>query len=129
MVDFNNDATIGTPRTEILSVLILQRRNDVIEAIESFKKAVYQNSDGHLWLVRSRLLSLFLEVRSALRNSMPADKFVVLENGVLSENFSDLGTAFFTIDEWLYDKKITKIDTRKDVDVDDIEEVNRSHGM
>lgn len=129
MVDFNNEATIGTPRSDIISVLILQRRNDVIDAIESYKKAEYQGAEGPAWVVRSRMLTLFLEVRSALKNSKKPEDFKKLEANVLSADMDRLGEALYAIDEWLYQKNITKFDTRKDVDIDDIEAVNKSHGL
>lgn len=129
MVDFNNEATIGTPRHDILSVLILQRRNDVIEAIESFKKIEYQGGEGNAGPVRARLLSLFLEVRAAMKNSLKADDFAKLERSIGSTDMSDVSKALTTIDEWLYAKNITRIDNRAKVDTDDIEAVNKSHGL
>jgi hypothetical protein len=130
MVDFNNDATIGTPRGDILSVLILQRRNDVIEAIEAYKKIGYQGSDGApLYLVRARLSSLYLEIRAALKNSMSEKDFKSLSVKVASDDIGEMGSAFELMDDWLYSKNIIKIDTRKAIDTDDIEAVNDGNNL
>lgn len=127
MVDFNNERTIGTPRSDILTVLLLQRRNDVIDAIEAYKKVEYLGSQSEANVLRARLLSLFMEIQAALLNDLGEEEFGKLQEKVLSPKLEDSSEAFQTMDRWLYRKNITKIDTRKHYDTGDVEEENEAH--
>lgn len=124
MVDFNNESTVGTPRSDILAVLILQRRNDAINSIEHFNKLVGQGADPPIAHLRAAILAFFLEFRAALKNSMSADEYSRLLNQCQSSHAEDLSSAFMAIDDHLYKKNIIKIDSRKSVDTDDIEASN-----
>lgn len=129
MVDFNAEATIGTPRTDILSVMILQRRYDLFEAIEQYRKAHFQGSQPAAYALRARLSTFFLEVRAALKNDLSSDEFRVLAGQVASEQEKDWSMALQTIDDWLYRKNLIRIDTRKAVDPRNIEEANKANGV
>lgn len=124
MVDFNNEATVGTPRSDILAVLILQRRNDAINSIEHFNKLVGQGADPPIAHLRSSILAFFMEFRAALKNSLSDKEYASLLTLCQSNDADHLSEAFMEIDDQLYKKNIIKIDSRKSVDTDDIEASN-----
>lgn len=124
MVDFNNESTVGTPRSDILAVLILQRRNDAINAIEYFNKMVGQGAEPPIAHLRSAVLALFLEFRAALKNGISQSEYELLMLQCRSNDADKISSAFMTVDDWLYKKNIIKIDSRKSVDSDDIEASN-----
>lgn len=124
MVDFNNDATVGTPRSDILAVLLLQRRNDAINAFEHYNKIVGQGAEAPIAHLRSSVLAFFMEFRAALQNSLSKAEYETLFKLCNSSKPDDLSQAFMLVDDQLYKKNIIKIDSRKSVDVNDIEASN-----
>ena len=129
MVNFNSDATIGTPRTDILSITILQRRYDLFEALEQYRKAEYHGGSAPDYAVRARLFSLFMEVRASLKNDMSAEEFSALVAQVQSKEKEEWSAALVKLDDWLYRKNLTKVDTRKATDPRDVEATNRDRGF
>lgn len=128
MAEFS-EMTVGTPRSDILSILILQRRNDVINALEQFNKLGGQEFEtgSVVSLVRSRLLALFLEIRAPMKKDVGAEAYSDLIRKCSCNDIEKLTEAFMFIDEWLYKKNITKIDSRKHTDPTDLEENNDAH--
>ena len=129
MVDFNNEATVGTPRGDILAVLLLQRRNDAINAFEHFNKLVAQGADPPIGHLRSCVLSFFLEFRAALKNAMNAAEYSRVMGLCQSYKAEELSEGFIAVDDWLYKKNITKIDSRKQVDSEDVEASNEKDNV
>ena len=67
MVDFDSGETVGTPASDIVRILLLQRRDYVIEAIEKYYQLKSGGVNHGLGVVRARLRSLFLEMQAALK--------------------------------------------------------------
>ena len=121
MVDFNNEATIGTPAAEIEKVSILQRRYDWIEAYEEYKKNKFKGQAQNLSIVRARLLSLFLEVQAMIKRKKPEqydDLKKACSEDTEEKNIVD---AFLFINELLDELKLTRIDTKKVYDTTNVE--------
>lgn len=109
MVDFNSEATVSASATDILRILILQRRNDVIDAMESYRKI---EPNGTSEIIRARMNSLFLEIAAMLKRKMGED-YEPLREKILSEEFKDLLEAFMSINVFLDDQRLTRIDTKQ----------------
>jgi len=116
MVDFNNDVTIGMPASDIVRVLILQRRNDVIEAIEAHNKLHSQGVSPGNAVVRARLTSLFLEIQAALKRHLKGNEYAELIKKIASTKDEDLLDAFLLMNEWVDKIRLTRIDTRNQYD-------------
>jgi hypothetical protein len=125
VVDFNSDATVAVPAYDILRVLILQRRDAFIEALEAYYRTKYKGLVASTYEVRARLRSLFEEVRASMIESIAAEDMVVLLEQVHSPDFDCVLKAWRTIDEWLYDKKLTQFDSRIRYDSTRVEDENR----
>ena len=61
MVDFNNEATIGTPAANVVKILILQARANAIEALEFYNKRTSLGVEANQTTLKDRLGSWFLE--------------------------------------------------------------------
>lgn len=133
MVDFNNDNTIGTPAVDIVRVLILEKRTNVIEALETINKRDstdnYDNS-----LLKSRMQSLFWEMQGMLerkKNHKDHKESIQEINHVLfskKPTLEELMKVFGILNLYLDDIRLTRIDNNTQYDRRRVENVNtRSH--
>lgn len=127
MVDFNNEATVSTPAGDVVKILILQRRNDFIEAVEAYNKTKYAGVSADTSIVKSRLLSLFLEIHPALERNKKSDDLAELETMIVSDDYDELIRAFIIINRWLDETKLIRIDTHKQYDRRIAEEENKNY--
>lgn len=129
MVDFHNEATVATPAADIVRVLILQRRNDLIESIEYYSKTTYASIQGSIAPVRARLLSLFLEIRGLLSRRMDKSYFEKIPSIIEKADYDGLLDLTFKINEILDEVKLTRIDEKRVYDKNRTEEENKVKGL
>lgn len=128
MVDFNNDATVAVPAIDVKRILTLQDRHYFKEAFGAYKKEVYKGLEVDTAVLRARLYELFLEIRSGIKRHINnSEIFDKLSKQVLSEDIKDIEAAFFTIDDWLDEIGLTKLDTRQKLG-GNIAERNKAQG-
>ena len=123
MVDFNNESTITVPAGDIIRVLILQRRNDFIEAVEHYKK-LEDTDAGDIFVLRARLHSFFLELDAMLKKRLDKQDYDDLKDKIESDSFEKLIRAFDIINHLLYDIELTKIDNRPNYDTTRVKNEN-----
>lgn len=127
MVDFNNETTVTRPPAEIVKVLILEHRENLIEAFEFYHKKDGSGVQMDTTAIHSRLFSLFLEIEAAVKRRDPElhKRIVKL---ISSRKYPDLEEAFFLLNE-LFDKmKLTLIDGSVPLGGNIIER-NKAHGV
>ena len=129
MVDFNNEATIGTPSTEVVKILILQRRYDLMESLEKHNRLQNQNQDSDTSTLRARLFTLFMEIQAGLKRRLPTKEYTELLDWMNSEEETDIMQAVYKINEELDKINLTKIDTKKVYDSTRVEKENRMKGL
>lgn len=129
MVDFNNEATIGTPATDVVKISILERRYDVIEAFEHYKKKKFDGIQAPLSIVRARLMSLFLEIQAMLKRKMKPEDYVLLVKGVGADKYDEVMAAFIEINEFVDELRLTRIDNQRVYNSQDVEEENKVKGF
>lgn len=112
MVDFNAEATVSAAAIDILRILILQRRNDVIDAKEQYHK-IENHSNPDTSIVRARMVAFFDEIQPMLKRKMKTSAYEELLAGVRSDDFDDLESSFYAINEFLDENKLIRIDNRK----------------
>lgn len=127
MVDFNNESTITTPAADVVKILILQRRNDFLEALEAYNKEKARGIQTDISIVKSRLMSLFLEIQPALRRTYSAEDYEELQVLIDARDEQEIIRAFIAINTWLDDKKLIRIDTRKQYDRTIAENENKNY--
>lgn len=134
MVDFNNDNTIGTPATDIIRVLILEKRTNIIEVLENINKR--EASDNYdTGVLRARIQSLYWEIEGMLKRKAEKDKdFKDIYSKLITDLFDRktslerLQEIFSEINNYLDFIRLTRIDNREQYDRRRVENVNkRSH--
>lgn len=128
MVDFNNEATIGTPAIDVVRILVLQRRADLFDAIERYHKLMYQGTAPDITIVRARLVSLFLEIQGALKRREKKDDYIIIKNKVHSDNSEHIFQAIYYLNEYLDDMRLTRLDNKPHVDKTKWEAGNKAYG-
>jgi hypothetical protein len=136
MVDFNNEATVSAAATDILRILILQRRNDVIDAMERYHM-LSENSEPSCEVVRSRLFSFYLEIQAMLKrkydNSMHKDnnpcKYKDLKDTIGQGEFKELEAVYLSFNEFLDANRLTRIDTKQIYDSTRVVDEDKEKGI
>ena len=113
MVDFDNETTITRPAADIERVLILQKREDFLNAFEQYSKQNRRNVQVETHVLGSRIEALFMQIEAMLRDHLKPEEFIALHEKVKSEEPEELIQSFFTISGLLRDIHLTKIDTMK----------------
>jgi hypothetical protein len=131
MVDFNNETTIGTPAPEVQKILILQRRNDLIDSLEAYEKIVRQNSSINTgtFIVASRAKALFYEIQAILKRSSTEEEYERLLSMLSSEDFPYLEEAYYTMNQFLDEKRIIRIDTKRQYDTSRVDQEDKSNEL
>lgn len=130
MVDFNNEATIGTPALDVERISILQRRYDLIEAYEDYKKKVFNNIGVSIAVVRARLLSLFIEIQATLKRRLDKEDYNKIKDCCFnSKNEEELKEIIFRINEELDKIRLTRVDTQKVYDSTIVETEDKEKGF
>jgi hypothetical protein len=129
MVDFNNEATIGTPALEVEKISILQRRYDFLEAYEDYKKKRLNNTPQPLNFAAARLLTLYLECSAMLKRRLKDIEFKKLESACFElKNEETILEAFTKINTELDIIHLIKIDTNIIYDSKHTEIENKAKG-
>lgn len=129
MVDFNNESTISTPAVDIMRVIILQRRNDLIDSIEHYKKKRKEGVEVSTSIVSSRLSALYLEIEHTLERHLDKEQLKEIHKAEDSTDIVELINATKLINMVLDKIRLTKIDTGKNIDTTRVELENESKGL
>lgn len=129
MVDYNNEATIGTPASDIIRVAILERRSYFIDALEAYHKIKSQGIETNTSILKSRLLALFLELQPAIERHKATEHYEQLIDRIRSNEYEDLYEAFLVINRWLDQTKLIRIDNIQTYDRTRVEEENKISGL
>ena len=130
MVDFNNDTTIGTPAIDVERISILQRRYDVIEALEDYRKKRMMGAQVPIAIVRARVLTLFIEIQAYLKRKLSKEDYNSLFNICMnSQDEGEILNAIFKINEELDALRLIRIDTQKVYDSTSVEEEDEMKGF
>jgi len=128
MVDFNAEATVSSSAYDILRVLILQRRNDVIDAIESYLK-IEEHSTPDTNIIRARMFSLFLEIQAMLKRKHRPDEYDSIKLLCTDKDFVKLQDVFLIINEFLDENRLIRIDTKEIYDKTRVSKEDKAKGI
>jgi len=130
MVDFNNETTVGVPAVDIERVSILQRRHDLLEAYEDYKKKRFNQCNVNISIVRVRLISLFLQIQPLLKRKMKEPDYKKMYNDVFNSTDEPvLLDIYQSINELLDTLRLTRIDTSEVYDRTRWVKVNKAKGL
>lgn len=130
MVDFNNDTTVATPPGDVVKIVVLERREQVIEALESYhlKDASGVEAAAQIAILHSRIMAFWYQVQAMVKRRLPKEydeKKAWFEN--LQED--DLGHAYEWLNEFVDDMGLTFIDSRNKYDRMRVEDANNKKGL
>lgn len=134
MVNFQNETTITRPRQDIINFTVLERRQDVLNTYKEYKETVIKrnNYDQRKFAAfQSSLLTLAEEIRAMLIEAIPTDnkkiykEYKEIVNDIELGNEEQIIKAWHYIDTLLYEKGLTKSDTKEVYDRTDIWGSNR----
>lgn len=130
MVNFNEASTLATPSMELLRILILEKRENLILAIEFYLKDKFMSGDleGELAVMKARAWSLYLELEPWLNKSQPesqASLLACLDSG----KAEDILKAVSFFNRFLYEYGLIKIDIRESINKLDLAGEDASRGL
>lgn len=129
MVDFNNETTIGTPAVDVERISILQRRYDLLEMYEDYKKKRLSGCNASIGYVQARLITMFLEIQSMIKRRKPTE-YEGIKSLVFSEKIKEeqILEAIDIINTLLDEMHLTKIDNKEVYNKFRVEEENKVKG-
>ena len=138
MVDFNSKETVGTPAIDIVRVLWLQARDNLLQSWQYYQEQRLIGSEPNINTVHARLITLFNEMEAYLRRTMPAKikrnepySFEELQELVYTTNITDkqMKEAISFLNIRLDKINLIKIDTKQKYDRFDLEAENKVFGL
>jgi ABC-type lipopolysaccharide export system ATPase subunit len=129
MVDFNNEATIGTPAVDVVRILVLQRHSDLIEAWESYIKQRNLGIQANLSVTRARLVSMFLQIHPTIKRKLSPENYTKFFNELRGTDEATVYKNIMIINEILDEVRITRIDTKLHYDRTYVEKEDKEKGL
>ena len=130
MVDFNNETTTTIPALNVERILVLEKREYFINAVESHDVVAFKGASFPINVMRARLKSLFLQLQAFIKRRLGDKDYLILRDKVFNtKDYDELLLIFESISELLDSIKLTTIDTRKAYDSTDVEEENTIKGF
>jgi hypothetical protein len=139
VVDFNNETTVTTPPGEIVKVVVLERREQVIEALESYYSLEGSDVDMQhkTTVLRARMLALWFQMQAMVRRRRKDAKGgnedptydEIQERMLVAKEFEQILDCFEWMNEFIDDMGLTYIDSRARYDRRNIEDANQKKGL
>lgn len=139
MVDFNNETTVATPPGEIVKVVILERREQVIESLESFHGKEGANIEmQHIrHVLRSRIMALWYQLQAMVKRRLKDAKgtekepsYEMIKEAITNAaNEQEIIGAFEWMNEFIDDMGLTFIDARPRYKREIVEDANLKKGL
>lgn len=137
MVDFNNEATVSTPPGEVVKIVVLERREQCIEALESYHNVESANLEtGHkVTILKSRVMAFWYQVQAMVKrrlaNVKPGETTYdeVREAMTAAKTAEELVGAYEWLNEFVDSMGLTFIDSRAKYDRTRVEDSNTKKGL
>ena len=137
MVDFNNDSTVSTPPGDVVKIVVLERREQCVEALESFHNVeAAQLETGHkLGVLRARVMAFWYEVQAMVKRRLVkvgdgTPSYDEVKSGIEGARTEpELVEAFEWLNEFVDDMGLTFIDSRARYDRTRVEDSNSKKGL
>ena len=129
MVDFDNDGTVGTPYNELLTFILLEARYKAREAWRKYFESMAKGGTARDYHLSAHMKDFFMECRRMLKKDMTEEQYSEFRAKAFSEDPEVLLEVFEYLDDFLYSKRLTKLDTKRRIDYSSPEAVNKAHGF
>lgn len=134
MEENKTNFTLTTPPAIILKIMILERRQELINAIEEYNNKKFLGAGWPTNKLKSLLYSLFYEIDAGLRKEYDKEKDGVnlykdFKKKLESAEAEELIKAFGFIEDFLYKKNLTRWDLKQYYDTSNVELENYYKGL
>ena len=141
MVDFNSEGTVTTPPADVLKILILEKREYVMEAINKYQIEAFKGFAPKDNYIKAGLFTLFLELKAMLLNSVFKKEKVLFngkEEAITKQTIETINSniksdkwleAFEFLNNYLYAKGLIKVDSRSHYDKSRVSAINKQKGL
>lgn len=115
MVDFNNEATVTTPSSKLLQVLALEKRENLLLAVEFYYKNRFteQEKGTELGVIKSNLWLLYYELQHLLMRKRKPEELEKLRAYMISDNVELIFKAVDELNLFMDEVHLTKIDNKR----------------
>jgi len=115
MVDFNNEGTVTTPSWDLLKILALEKRENLLLSVEFFFKNKYQGSDDDhdIGIIKTRLWCLYFELEAWLNRSYSIAEIDQLKLWIEDRDYKVVLRAITFLNKFMDEKSLIKIDTKQ----------------
>lgn len=138
MVDFNNETTVGTPPGEVVKIVVLERREQVIEALEKYHwtESSDQDTTHKKDILRARIMAFWYQLQAMVKRRLAktqaegAPSYDDVKEAITGAKEEDeLIGAYEWMNEFVDDLGLTVIDSRPKYDRSIAEDANQKKGM
>lgn len=125
---YNELGNTTRPISELIKIEILEARYNMLESVEKYTQLNFHSSDNDLSYIKSRTFRLFLVIYRMLERNMKAEEFNKLKENVISNDVNVLLKAINTLNTFLEDIGLTKIDTEEIYDPTEVYMTDKRKG-
>ena len=128
MVDFNNESTVATAPADIIKILRLERRYNLLESMEVYyrHKELGHDYKNELCNLKSALLTTKMEIEGELSRIWKKEEFESFVKLMNSSKETDIIEAIRLINLSFDKLELTKMDTKSKYDSTRVETENRA---
>jgi len=124
----DNSHTIMPPG-DMLKVMVLQRREDALISIQKYEESIARAGQGPKHFVISRVLALYYDLLPALERWLKPVDFKKLQRQVNAADPVRSIAGFHTINRLMDERKLTRLDTRREYNAVIVEQENEAKGL
>lgn len=121
--------TITVPPLDLLKIMILRRRQNILNEVEEYYFHIERGHPRETYRLASLIKTFYLEMKVMMQKNMKVDVFKQTTKDCLSKDILSKIRGFEAIDLFLYDKQLTKFDMKIDYDSTDWEAENSIKGL
>ena len=130
MVDFNAEATVSTPATDVMRILIIEARENLLQSMETYDKHEADGRNMPTSIMKSRLSNLFRQISQTIKRQLTEEEYNNLRNLIKDKDENtaeDIQNAADIIFNVLDTVGLTRIDTKIKLG-GDLKERNKAQG-
>lgn len=109
------DSTIIETPNQLIGRIILEKRAFFIDSLEAYNRVVYKNGRADIYEVRTRLKTLFEELKPGLTNTLSPEEFNDLEDSINNGSPASVLEAWDIINGFIYNKGLTDIFKKEEI--------------
>lgn len=115
MVDFNSEATVTTPASKLLQILALEKRENLLLAVEFYTKNKFmeQEKGTELGVLKSNCWLLYYELQALLKRKRSKEKIEELKKQMNADKPEDVFKAVDELNLFMDEVHFTKIDNKR----------------